>query len=323
MTAQEHILQRLEGLGSIELSHPAPASQKDLVDVLFASIMSKKFRKYSVSPEYQAYIRFALESNIAHNEPIKIAFPFGGYKLWRFKEAPEVDWAELFTLMYYAAWLKPLAAAYEPGIWFDFSSDEVIVERINNIPVKDTGHYAQSFLGLRSFLEAFIPKNIRFTLTPVRSRYTPEEFEQELQQHIEALRTKWQGLPTLNEEQKRMIELNVRLKTGQGEERDWREQTQLVLEAYHAMSKRRPYFRAPDKILAFATDIGNCIPVGTAKTSVAKFWAGVGALKKHDDSFREYVLSPSQLHAAECRWEGIELPGLEGRNFQQIRIIAN
>lgn len=65
----------------------------------------------------------------------------------------------------------------------------------------------------------------------------------------------------------------------------------------------------------------NCIPVGTTKTSVAKFWPGVGVLKKKDDEFIEYVLSPSQLEKSEFIFEDISIEGLVGKNFNKIRII--
>ncbi|MDO8451848.1 MAG: hypothetical protein Q7S76_03185, partial [bacterium] len=88
--------------------------------------MSKKYRKYAVNPEYIQHIRSAIESSVQRGDPIKLTLVFGGYKLWRLEEAPEVDWAELFSLMYYARWLLPIARVYEPGVWFDFYSDDVI-----------------------------------------------------------------------------------------------------------------------------------------------------------------------------------------------------
>jgi len=43
----------------------------------------------------------AIRLSIKENKPITILEMFGGNKLWRFEEAPEIDWAELFSLTYF------------------------------------------------------------------------------------------------------------------------------------------------------------------------------------------------------------------------------
>ncbi|OGI62954.1 hypothetical protein A2818_00330 [Candidatus Nomurabacteria bacterium RIFCSPHIGHO2_01_FULL_40_12] len=321
MIAEEFIKRKLNELKSVEKTAVNFASTKELADFTFKTVMSKKFRKFSVSPEYILHIREAIDSNLNNNQPIKFIFPFGGYKLWRLEEAPEADWAELFSIMYYAKWLKPITEVYKPGIYFDFSSDDIIVERMNNIPKSDTESYAKSFQTTLDFLKDYLPENMKLTLTQVSSLYTQEEFEEDLKDKINAMQEELGGLPVLNERDKRMVELNVRLKPGQDSDSLWREKIELIHQAYYGVSRRRPYTRAPDKILAFCTQINNCVPVGTTKTSIAKFWVGVGALKKISDSFMEYVLSPSQLETAKFNWEPIAINGLSGKNFNKIRII--
>ena len=133
-------LERLRGSGT-----PSLLSEGDLTALVEKTVLSKKFRKYAVDDEFVPHLRNAVKLNFDKNEPIKFMFPFGGYKLWRLEEAPEADWAELFSMMYYAWWLKPIAQAYEPGIGFDFSSDDVIVEKLNHIPKADTAAYKASF----------------------------------------------------------------------------------------------------------------------------------------------------------------------------------
>ncbi|MEK7113636.1 MAG: hypothetical protein AAB873_02300 [Patescibacteria group bacterium] len=174
MTAKEFIENRLKQLKSTEKTASNFKSEKELADFIFKTIMSKKFRKFSVTPEYLPHIHQSIENSIKENSPIKFVFVFGGYKLWRLEEAPEADWAELFSMMYYAKWLKPIAEVYKPGIWFDFSSDDVIVERLNNIPKSDTEAYAKSFNMILDFLKKYLPENMKFTMTPVSSRYTSE-----------------------------------------------------------------------------------------------------------------------------------------------------
>lgn len=237
MKAQEFIEKKLEKLRSTEKTEVSFNSDKDLTDYIFKKLMSKKFRKFSVNLEYIPQIHGVIENSIKNNLPIKLIFPFGAYKLWRLEETPEADWAELFTLMYYVKWLKPILEVYKPGILFDFSSDDVIVERINNIPKKDTEDYAKSLNMIFDFLKNYLPKNIKFSLTPVSSHYTTEEFEETLKEKISEMENQLGGLPVLNDHTRGMVELNVRLKPGQDKDPLWREKVELLHQAYYTLPK--------------------------------------------------------------------------------------
>jgi hypothetical protein len=72
--------------------------------------------------------------------------------------------------------------------------------------------------------------------------------------------------------------------------------------------------------VAFAANIKDSVPVGTTKTSICKFWVGVGALKKIEDNFIEYILSPGQLATKQFIWENVLINGLTSKNFSKIRI---
>lgn len=320
MTAQDYILEQLNKLKTSRKPEKFD-SEKDLEDFIFKAVMNKKFRKYSVTPEYQKRVRLAIQLNLKEHSAIKLRLGFGGYKLWRLEESPQVDWAEFFTLIYYAQWLKPITDNYKPGVWFDFSSDEIIVEKINNIPRVDLLAYQKTFRQLIEFLKNYTPKNLRFTLTPIRDWYTPEEFEADLQNKIERVKREEVELPKLDEKERKAIDLNVKLKPGQDTDPSWREKIRLIMKAYRLLDKRGAYTRAKDKIRVFCDQIGNCVAVGTTKTSIAKFWAGVGALKIKNDSYIEYVLSPSQLQNAKYDWESVSLKSLENKNFGKVRIL--
>lgn len=318
MTAQEFIESRLNELKPAKKTIP----KEELADFIFKTLMSKKFRKFSVAPSYISHIHKAIESNVKNNLPIKLVLPFGGYKLWRLEETPEADWAELFALMYFAKWIKPITDVYEPGVIFDFSSDEIIVERMNNIPTSDTESYAKTFNMVTKFLKNYLPSNIKFSVTPVRSHYTPEEFEKDLKEQTLVFEKKFGGLPQLDKRRRNMVELNVRLKPEQEEDEFWREKTELMHQAYMAVPKRRAHNRAEDAIRVFPTKIEDCIPIGSTKTSVAKFWPAAGALKKTEEGYAEYVLSPSQIETTKFKKEDITIPGLDSKNFKKIKIFS-
>jgi len=317
--SEQYIADQLRGL-----KEKSAGPNEGLIGFLFKTVMSKKFRKYSVNLEYQAHIHSAIDLNFKNGEPIKVAMVFGGYKLWRFEEAPEPDWAELFSIIYYAHWLKPIADHYKPGVWFDFYSDDVIVKYIDNIPKEDTNKYSETFQGLLDFTRKYLPNNFKITFNRVGDQYKSEkDFLTDVEIQKKKLLEKYGGkLPKLTEEQKDTLSLNVRLTEEQKETPKW-EEIQLLHDAYMLVERRRPYYRTPDKIVAITKKLDNTIAVGTTKTSIAKFWAGVGALKRtKDDGFIETILTPNQLSSVNPEWETIEINGLKGKNFQRIRIVS-
>lgn len=317
----EYVLEALRELKIPSMEKPEVDSGEKMATFISKAILSKKFRKWSVDVDFLASLDRAVHINIQKSEPIKCALILGGYKLWSLEEAPEVDWAELFALIYYTEWLKPVLDNYPPGVWFDFSSDDVIVGRLDNIPKADTEAYKASFEKLIGFIQRYLPENMRFTFTPVGSRYTPEEFEADLRDKMDTMKKSLGGMPEVSESEKKTIDLNARPREGEEKTYAWYQNNKLTHDAYMAVSKRRSYFRAEDKLVAFTKHLPNGIAIGTTKTSIAKFWAGVGVLKKKEDGFIESILSPEQLNKAHSQWAPMEIKGLEGKNFSKIRII--
>jgi len=314
MTAEEYIEKRLIGIKEEKLEQ-----EKDLVVFIYERIVSKKFRKYSINPEANDKIRQAIELNIKNNEPIKIVISAGTYKLWRFEESPEPDWAELFAMIYYAYWLKPITDVYKPGVWFDFFGDDAILELMNNIPEKDTENYKVVFKSLIKFMQPYLPNNLKFTFTPVGERYSSkEEFLDDLNKEVRELREK--GESTLSEQDIEMMRRNT--KPCDGKEINFLE-NHILHDAYMNVSKKRPYYKTPDKIMVSARPYGNrtSIPVGTTKTSVVQYQTGVGVLKREENGFIENVYSTSQLDNSRFVWEEVHIDGLVGKNFDKIRII--
>ncbi|HJQ08105.1 MAG TPA: hypothetical protein VJ836_01335 [Candidatus Saccharimonadales bacterium] len=321
MTPEAYIHSKLESLGK-PLGLEKPANDEQLAEVIFKLIMSKKFRKYSVNPEYIEHIKSAIRTSIKNQEPINVTFVFGGYKLWRLNEAPEVDWAELFSILYYANWARPICEVYKPGLWFDFFSDDVIIPRLNNISDNDTRLYRQSFAKLLKYVRPYLPANLRMTFNRVRDQYESQTaFEADLADQIKSLKQNLpNGLPELTDELFATLELNVKLTSSQQTDPLWGEKVQLVHDGYAQVTKRRPYYRTPDKIMAVTKSIPNSLAVGTTKDSVMKFWIGSGVLRRHGEEYRQLICSPRQLENLSFTWHALKVSGLEGKNFSQVRV---
>jgi len=328
MTAHEYILSQLESLKASLPLEIQPQMDAEIAEAVLKALMSKKFRKFSIPKHSQEIIRTAIEKNVANKEPIKISWPFGGYKLWRLEEAPESDWAELFTIMYIVRWLGPVCALYPKGIEFTFWVDEVVISQMNNIPQADLDAYQKSFAELLDFIKPWLPPNLRFEVFLERSQYESDEaFKVGLAAEMDTLAQVRAANPqALSEAARHSIEMNVNVTPEQEKDPLWREKVDVIHCAYYNLQEKqtrvRPSYTA-ENIVAFSTFFEpNVIPIGTTKTSVAKFWVGVGALQRRGETFIETILSPSQVKKTNTAWESVKLDGLNGKNFNSIRIVT-
>lgn len=324
MTAQEYIQSKLENLQKpLGMTKP---SDGELVDAIYKALMSKKFRKYSANEELQQHVKEAIRLNVEMHEPINITFLHGAYKLWRLEESPEVDWAELFALMYYSDWVKPVCEMYEPGVWFDFFVDDLIIPKLDNVPASDIQAYIKSYQALMDFLKQYQPSNLKMTITPVGSQFeSPDAFDKSVRRNLEKLTSELPGgLPELNDSQRAMVELNTKATDEQLNDPKWREKVYHLHNAYMVTKGEPGYHKnRPDKILAFNQPLpsGTTISIGSTKDSIMKFWIGVGVLKPQGDSFRQIILSPSQLEKVQYSFHDIDIVKLKGKNYSKIRVI--
>jgi hypothetical protein len=323
MTAQDYIQSKLDELKQ-PLGLSVPNNDVELAEAIFRLLASKKFRKYALGPEHAEHIKSSIALNIKNKEPIKATLVFGGYKLWRLEETPEVDWAELFSFIYYTNWMRPICEIYEPGVWFDFFSDDVIVAKMNNVPLEDMAAYQASFQKLLKFIKPYQPKNLNMTLNRVGDQYENyQAFEQDLSEQKKSLVTSLKdGLPVVDDIAKATLDLNVRTTAEQAADPKWHEKVQLMHDSYAQVKGRRPYYRNPDKLNIMTTPFNGMLAVGTTKDSIMKFWIGAGVLKPRNGSFRQLVLSPNQLKNAEFKIEQASFKGLGGKNFKEIKVLS-
>jgi hypothetical protein len=322
MTAQEYITGELQKLSQpIEL---VSIGDVPLEEAIFAKVMSKKFRKWKVDEDAISLAKNAISYAVAHNQPVQIGLLFGGNKLWRFDEAPEIDWSELFSLMHYARWMKSIASVYEPGVSFGYYSQDVSVERLNNLERSETGRYAETFTAMLEWLSAYLPENIKVTYRRhsevVDGAAYDAELESGVQQTLEASGGK---LPDMTDSEKRTTELNVRLRPGQDQDPQWHEKVELQHRAIFVTKSLLPYLSDHTTIACTAMPYPGYLAIGSTKRSIAKFWASVGVLEKDNDSFHTTVLSPKQLAAAHFTWQDVSIDGLStiGKNFSKVRVV--
>ena len=303
----------------------ADIGQTPLEDAIFAKVMSKKFRKLKANERSISITKKAISWAVKNNKPVTVSFLFGGNKLWRLDEAPEIDWAELFSLIYFLRWMKSIASVYAPGARLDYYGQSLNVHVMNNLTQDETDSYNRTFRDMLEWIKPYIPERVTVTYRDYGEEFDNHaDFIRELEvAKQETLEASGDKLPVLSKEQKAATELNVRLLSGQDKDPLWREKIELIHQSIEATDTfKRQYFSEPGLILACPTIYNGWIAVGSTKRSYAKFWVGVGALQKADDSFHELVLTPKQLETLKFDWEDVKLEGLKDKNFSKIRILS-
>lgn len=321
MTAQEYIESQISSLNS-PMEHIDNSPQR-LEDVIYARVMSKKFRKLKPGQECVELTKKAIELCVAEQKPITIFEMFGGNKLWRLEEAPDIDWAELFSMVYFAKWMRYIASVYEPGVEFVYFSQDISVERLNNVSRSETDVYSAQMRQLIDWLQPQMPANTHFTYQRHFELFDdPSRYDAEIEEAKKIVMAANNGeLPSLTERMKATTELNVRLKPGQANDSHWREKVELEHQAIFKTKTLQEPMSNPYKIWTCPTYYPDSVVTGSTKKSLAKFWAGVGVLERKNDGFAEIVLTPKQLAVAEYTWEPVNIPGLPGKNFQRVRVL--
>lgn len=321
MTPKEYILSTFENLR-------APIKSEDIGDTpleeaIYVKLMSKKFRKLKAGDECVQIAKEAIKVSVKNNQPIRIFQMFGGNKLWRFEEAPEIEWAELFSLTYFIEWSRLIASVYAPGVIFEYFSQDISVESLNNVPRSETDKYSQTFRELLEFIEPYLPQNVKVVYKRHYELFdNPDGYSYEIEEAKKKILSDNNGeLPKLDEHQLTATELNVKLKPGQNEDPQWRERVELEHQAIFITPTLKKYTSDPTIIWTCPTYYPDSVVTGSTKRSYAKFWAAVGALQKEGDNYAELVLTPKQLETTKFTWEDIDIPGLPGNNFKKIRII--
>lgn len=323
MTAQDYIISKLD-----ELKKPSDSTAEltgdELEKEIVRLILSKKFRKYAASENLIEHVKKVVHFWVLKNEPINFTYLYGAYKLWRFEEAPEADWAELFAFMYYSKWLKPICEIYEPGVLFDYFVDDIILEKMNNITAAETRAYINSAREVMAFLKNYQPKNLKMTITPSSTQFESEEdFWRKFDKNFAEISSV--GPLEVSEEKIRRVELNVRPKNDEPHEEGWQQKAFQQYVAYITTADQLDYyFNRDDKILVLPKKNAflETVVVGTTKNSVMEVEVGVGVLRRKGDSYERTILSINNIENGDFDTEEISIPGLSGKNFSQIRVVA-
>jgi len=302
MTIQEFIEYRISNPQTYELNEDELKCLKvcGAKELLLRRLTSSKFRKTSLDDSAKQQIKSAIDICINNGSPIKLTYPFGGYKSWRTVGFPNADMAELMTLSYVIRYAKYLSVVYSPGVIVQFTSDDVIIEKIDNYRKDDLDAYSSSFLSLIELFKDNLPSNVKVEYRRVvPDLYNVDEYSVDLEAAVESYKL---NADPEAEHDYSGFEFNFLMNGSQDYTGYTEEQMESVYKeltpysvAYLSIPKRRAFNRGEDKIVIFSQKITNAIDIGSTSSSKAKFWAGTGVLEIDGDRIVDRIVSPKQF----------------------------
>lgn len=331
MDVKHFLVKELKDSGKYQLSKQdkKQISKKGIEDFLFSKLASKKFRKWRLPEECAQKTCQAIKIKTSQNKPIEVVFPMGGYKLWRLPTWPEPDWAEFFNISYLIKYLASLAAAYEAGVELKYYMHTFLMEVHDNLTRKEIRAYVDGFEKLIAEFNKYLPKNFKISTWKDSDLYSKEDYLKELQVEFERISKEYEAWPEERKERSlRTSKMNFKWNgekdlthLSESEKQEQLKRSVIYESAVMGLSRASNQVKSDDKVLVFTQMTPQFIGIGSCKTSMAKFWVGVGVLEDREKGFYPRVLSLSQWQKIKDKdHQKIEVDFFDLKNFKNVRV---
>ncbi len=295
-------------------------------------ITRKKFRKWKLPDLAQKRIDKVLDFCLDNKEPIVFRFRFGGYKLWQLSSAPEVDWAEFFSIAYYCEYLAPIITTHPYGVKLIYVLEDGGIQKMNNLSKSEMDAYYESFKSLCAEFEKYTSKDFSIDVVRHGSLFnSKEDFDKEFETKFSDIKSTWREKqsPAYLESILKAAALNIKWNGAEDltkisdEEKERKiEESAIMHDALVDMPTIRAFSDSnPRIILIFTTPLPKVISIGMTKSSVVKFWVGIGVLEEQNGNYLEHVLSPNQISKTKgIQFKEVPIGLIKGTNFSTIKI---
>lgn len=332
MNTQSYLRHRLTDSAHYQLTeHDILSIEKiGINSFILSRLFSKKFRKWKLDENCIARTKLAVETQVTKNQPLKVVFPQGGYKLWRLPSSPTADWAEFFVMAYVLEYLSPIAAAYQPGVEIVFYLHTLLMEIHDNLTTAEIDAYIQSFQKILTNFQQYCPKNISLKILRDADIYSREEYFAALEKGKEKAVVEFSNFPQAKQsDYRRMAELNIKWHGNErwdlldAAEKEVKIRNAALYEIAATQNLPRVFeiIKTPETVLVFTKPNKDFIGIGSTKTSMAKYWVGYGVLETDGQRYYDRVLTPSQWENCQhIKFETKSVEVIDLPNLQSIKI---
>jgi len=305
------------------------SSEVEIKDEIKKILYSKKFRKWKVDEVTEARTVKVIDLAMEGNKPLEVIYPQGGYKLWRFKSFPEVDWAEFFNISYVIEYLFPIAEIYKPGIKLYYYMHSLVPELHDNLKTEDINAYLESFENLLKEFRKTLPKNFSIEISKDADFYkSREHYFDTLNSYLEQAKKDFEAMSEFDKNRYfNMSKLNLKLdgkedltKLSESELKERILKGAYYEKALSYLEEPKVFTKAEDKILLFNKAGNGFISIGTNKTSIAKYWVGTGIIEMREDKLVDRILSPQQYEQIKDKLENVEIDLIDMKNLKNLEV---
>lgn len=280
----------------------------NIVDRLF----SKKYRKYKIDSSVRENISKQLEQIIADNQKIIFTPAFGGYKHYWTESYPYTDWAEIFNLKFLLEYLAPIFNSYKPGIEIEYESEEVIIEKINNMPQEDLNKYTNSWYKLLDLFNSRLNNRAKIKYTLATNFYSKEKLYKAMDERYPKFKKMFD---TYEDKDYRLSKASTNImwdgkenltNLTEKEKQDFIKNSRILDEAFldADFELREDFFSQKNRILlCFSFGLwpegAEALHIGSCSSSMVDFWAGMGILEVRGDNIIPRIISKTQFDKIE------------------------
>lgn len=290
---------------------PDDKMKSEIVNRLF----SRKFRKYSISPDVKDNVTIKIQNIIDNSLPMRFIPSFGGYKHWWAPTYPAVDWAEVFNMKFLLQYLAPIYNSYTKApVTIEYESEEVILSELNNVPQFGLDLYTRTFRRLAQYFSQMMIGKTKIELTLARELYDVSKLHRLIEESYAEHEKRFDSYDLEDQERRiKKVASNYLLNgvndyTHISEEELYKlyKHSRVLNETFLDVDfELRPnYFEGESSIpLLFSFGLGPggeaWIHIGSCSTSMVDFWAGMGILEywEEDDKFVQRIVSRSQYES--------------------------
>ena len=315
-------------------------NENNLEEDLLTKLCAKKWCHISQTDAAREYTRQKIKTILEKNLPFIFSFCFGGYKHWWSEACPAPDWAELYNLKYLYEYLAPITAIWNKGVTLEYESEEVGIEKMNNVPNSYQEEYTRIFKNLMNYVKNKVKLPLNFNFVLASELYDKELLFKMMDEYIpivekrfnnltpkeKVIRIKraesnilWNGaknLTTLSDEAKSQFAKDSRIKNEAFLDMDY----ELRGSTYFEKENLIPL------VGTFGLGAGgeSWLHLSSNSSSFVDFWSGIGILEVRDDKIIEKIISRSQFDAIKDKLIKVKVdcPELSNihKNFQWIYV---
>ncbi len=303
---------------------------------LTAKLVSGKYRKAPLFPVTRKEVFDKIKLSLDKNKPAYFLICFGGYKHYWNPSHPDIDWAELFNILFMIEYLSPILAVHKPGAILEYESEDYITPLMNNYPDDRSDRYEESFNKLIGFLKPHLPKNLKINFVRAKTQYDTSKVFKKLNVLIEKKLKLLETLPS--DEKDGLLHKTAENIMWKGKRDltylDSKEKLQFIKrsrcmdEAFLELDfvERKNYFVGDNHIslvLSWGTskdNIDHWLTVGSTFSSSVDFWIGRGILEDRGNKIVPRVVSHTQYDSIKDKLTTITSNLIPLRNFKTVEV---